>query len=352
MKNNDKNNYKPWGLNQIEEIKLTDIEDFHIGHAEDFKGVTGCTVIICEGRENAVTGVDVRGGLPGTRNTDSLDARNNPNSCNAILLSGGSYFGLNAVGGVEKFLEEKGIGYVVRDILIPSVAGAIIFDLAVGDSKVRPDEHMAYSACQNAYANVPWEDGTIGGGTGASVGKICGMQSVMKGGLGSFCLKKGDLYVGALMVVNAIGDVLDPDTSQIIAGALDKTGSKFVDTEKYIFEHFDENKAEEGNTTIGVIMTNAKLTKAQACKLAAMGQNGLARAIRPVHTMSDGDTLFTMATGEVEASMNLIEVMAVKAVEKAIVSAIKTATSVEGIVCYKDLIKKVQQEKSTFVKVK
>ncbi len=324
----------------VEEIQLSEIKDFLIGHEQDYKGATGCTVIICNKMEHAVTGVDVRGGLPGGRHLDNLDPRNDPDACNAVLISGGSSYGLNAAGGVERFLEDNGIGYQIRDIIIPYVTQAIIFDLCVGDSKSRPDEDMAYKACQNAFLKKPWKDGTIGAGTGATVGKILGLQSAMKGGLGSFCLKKGDLYVGAIMVVNAIGDVIDPSTSEIIAGALNTKKNKFIDTEKYILEHFESENAEKGNTTIGVIITNAKLTKSQASKISSVGHCGMARTIKPVHTMSDGDMLFTMATGEVEASMMLVEVMAVKCIENAILNAVKKAAAIENIICYKDLINK------------
>lgn len=317
----------------VEVVNFSKIPTIKIGHMQNLEAGTGCTVVICEKPQGAVGGVDVRGGAPGTRETDVLKSENTVQNINALLLSGGSAFGLDAAGGVMQFLEEKGIGYDVGVTKVPIVPEAILFDLTFGDYKIRPDKAMAYKACENAFQDVPWEDGNIGAGTGATVGKIRGMKYAMKGGLGSFCYKIGDLYVGAIVAVNAVGDVVDPNTRTIIAGALKDDKRTFLDTENYTMtEKYDApTKITVENTTIGIIVTNAKLTKAQANKLAAMTQDAYARAIRPVHTVSDGDTIFAMATGEVEANMNLIGVMAVKAMEQAIVSGVKSAKTLKGV---------------------
>ena len=318
---------------QVEVVGFSQIPAIKVGHMQNLTAGKGCTVIICAKPEGAVAGVDVRGGAPGTRETDLLRAENTVQNINAIMLSGGSAFGLDAAGGVMQFLEEKGIGYDVGVTKVPIVPQAILFDLAFGDYKIRPDKAMAYQACENAFAGVAWADGNIGAGTGATVGKVRGMKYAMKGGMGSFCYKIGDLYVGAIVAVNAVGDVVDPDTKEIIAGALKDDQQTFLDTENYIMneKYGVPTKITRENTTIGVIVTNAKLTKAQANKLATMAQDGYARAIRPVHTINDGDTIFAMATGEVDANLDLLAVMAVKAMEQAIVSSVKNAETLNGV---------------------
>ena len=316
-----------------ETVSFSQIPAVRVGHMQNLQAGKGCTVIVCEKPEGAVAGVDVRGGAPGTRETDLLRPENTVQRINAIVLSGGSAFGLDAAGGVMRYLEEKGIGYDVGVTRVPIVPQAILFDLAFGDYKVRPDQAMAYQACRNAFDGVAWEDGNTGAGTGATVGKVRGMKHAMKGGLGSFCYKIGDLYVGAIVAVNAVGDVVDPDTQKIIAGALRDDHQTFLDTENYILteKYGAPTKINRENTTIGAIVTNAKLTKAQANKLAAMAQDAYARAIRPVHTLNDGDTIFAMATGDVEANMDLLAVMAVKAMERAIVSGVTHAETLHGV---------------------
>jgi len=318
---------------KVEVVNFSQIPAIKVGNMQNFTAGTGCTVIICEKPQGTVGGADVRGGAPGTRDTDLLRAENTVQNINAVLLSGGSAFGLDAAGGVMKFLEEKGLGYDVGVTKVPIVPEAILFDLTFGDYKIRPDQAMAYQACENAFKNVPWQDGNTGAGTGATVGKIRGMKYAMKSGLGSFCYKVGDLYVGAIVAVNAVGDVVDPTTLKIVAGALQDDQRTFLDTEKYVMteKYGAPTKISVENTTIGVVVTNAKLTKAQANKLAAMTQDAYARVIRPVHTVNDGDTIFTMATGEVETDMNLLGVMAVKAMEQAIVSGVKSAKPSKGL---------------------
>jgi L-aminopeptidase/D-esterase-like protein len=326
--------------NKIKEIDIKTIKEFSIGHAQNEMGLTGCTVILCnfkEGDDEFVSSIDVRGGLPGTRNSDAMNPNNAPACCDAIVLSGGSYFGLSAASGVEMYLEERGVGKEVRGIKIPTVVQAIIFDLAVGDSGCRPDAEMGYQACLNADMQLAWSDGNTGAGIGASVGKLVGMNRAMKGGLGTYCMQIGDLYVGAIIVVNAVGDVVDPETGEIIAGALAENKKEFINSEKMILESFHDAKIDFGNTTIGVVMTNAKISKAEAMKVSSLAQNGLARTIKPAHSMQDGDTIFTVASGDVEADLLMLQIMTVKVVERAIMKAVKAAEGKKGLIGYNDL---------------
>lgn len=321
--------------NLMKEIKLTDIEGIKVGNAQDLDAATGCTVIICE--EGATAGVDVRGGSPGTRETDLLDPQNLVDKAHAVVLSGGSAFGLDAASGVMKYLEERDIGFDVQVTKVPIVLSAVLFDLTVGDYKVRPDFQMGYKACLNA-TDKECANGNIGAGTGATVGKFLGLERAMKGGLGSYAVQVGDLKVGALVAVNALGDIVDPETGEILAGLLDEKGEKLVGTESEMLKAYKERKnLFNGNTTIGLVVTNGKLNKAEANKLASMAHNGYGRAIRPAHTLFDGDTIFTMATGQVEADINVIGFLGAKVMERAIVNAIKAADSAFGIKAYKDL---------------
>lgn len=321
----------------IKKIDISEIKEFSIGHAQDEKGLTGCTVIICNREEGFVSGIDVRGGLPGTRNSDVMSPLNDPDCCDAVLLSGGSYYGMAAASGVETYLEAKGMGAEVRGICIPAVTQAIIFDLALGDHRARPDADMGYRACVDAERNAPWKDGNIGAGMGASVGKLAGMDRAVKGGLGSCCIKIGDLYVGVVIVVNAVGNIVDPYSGEIIAGSRSEDGKGFADIEDIILNDRAKIENDKGNTTIGTVLTNAKLTKGQACRLSSLAHDGLARVIRPVHTMSDGDTIFTIAAGKEDADMLVLEVMTVKAVEYAIASAVRNASGVQGLPAAKDI---------------
>jgi L-aminopeptidase/D-esterase-like protein len=316
----------------MEQVNFTDIGGIRVGHAQNFEAATGCTVILCE--EGAVAGVDVRGGSPGTRETDALNPVNACKSIHAVLLSGGSAFGLDAAGGVMQYLEERGVGRDVKVTKVPIVCGAILFDLKCGDFRIRPDKAMGYEACKNAAAgNFPI--GSIGAGTGATVGKMRGTEFAMKGGIGSFALKTGDLIVGTVIAVNCVGDVYDADAGRIIAGMLGK-GNAVGGTEDYILERSAGKDLFSENTVIGVVATNANLTKAEANKLAAIAQDGIARAVRPAHTVFDGDTIFTMATGKATADFNAVSVLAVRAVEKAIVQAVKSAAPLAGYPAYRD----------------
>jgi len=322
----------------VKEIHFTDIEGIKVGHQQDFEGVTGCTVVLCE--EGATAGVDVRGGAPGTRETDLLNPVNLIENIHGVLLSGGSAFGLDAAAGVMQYLEEKGVGFDVGVTRVPIVVGAVLFDLAVGNPRIRPNKAMGYAACKNA-SNQYCPEGTIGAGTGGTIGKFLGLEYAMKGGLGTYCLQVGELKVGALVAVNSFGDVINPKTGDIIAGALNPDKSSFANTEKSMIEklHHSEKNLFTGNTTIGLVATNGKLTKSQANKIASIAHNGYARTIRPVHTMVDGDTIFAIGTGKVVADIDVIGLLAARVMEEAVIRAIKTATTIAGIKSYQDLIK-------------
>jgi L-aminopeptidase/D-esterase-like protein len=306
---------------------ITDIDGIKVGHAGDLTSATGCTVVICE--NGAIAGVDVRGGAPGTRETDLLNPQNMVDKVHAIYLSGGSAFGLDGASGVMKYLEEKGIGLDVGVTKVPIVPAAVLFDLTIGDFRKRPDFNMGYEACQKACDNN-FMMGNVGAGIGATVGKIFGDRFSMKGGLGTASIKVGQLVVGAIVAVNCLGDVIDPNTGQIIAGALDKSGKGFADTARLLetgnafFGGFGKN------TTIGVVTTNGILSKAEANKVASMSHNGYARTIRPIHTMYDGDTIFCLSTCQVEADVSVVGSLSAEAVSRAVVSAVKSAKPLCG----------------------
>ena len=316
-------------------IRITDIEGIKIGHAENLYAATGCTVILCE--EGAVAGVDVRGGAPGTRETDLLNPTNMIDKIHGLLLTGGSAFGLDAASGVMKYLEEKGVGFDVGVTKVPIVCGAALFDLVIGDHKVRPDKEMGYKACINSNKDEILE-GNVGAGTGATIGKVLGPEYAMKGGLGTYTVKVGELMVGAIVAVNALGDVIDRESGEVIGGVLNEDKTSLRSTEDLMISMYDNRKnLFNGNTTIGAIVTNAKLTKAEANKVASMAHNGFARSIYPVHTMHDGDTIFTLATGKAEADINVVGFLAARVMEKAIVRAIKSSYGMYGFKCYRDL---------------
>ncbi len=272
--------------------------------------------------------MEVRGGSPGTRDTDALNPINNRETVHAVILAGGSSFGLDAAGGVMRFLEERKIGRDVGVTNVPNVCAAILFDLKCGDYKIRPDERMGYTACENAFSNSKWKSGNYGAGTGATIGTSCGIRHDMKGGIGSCAFRHEELYAGAVIAVNCVGDIYDNKAGKIIAGARTANGKGFADSEAAILERY-KNNADffNGNTVLGCIITNAKLTKAQATKLASFGQNGIARTVRPSHTVFDGDTIFALCTGEVAATLDAVGVLACKAVEYAILDAVKSAVS-------------------------
>ena len=320
---------------ELKKIGFEELGEVKIGHAENEQAATGCTVIICE--KGATAGVDVRGGAPGTRETDLLRPENLVDQVHAVLLTGGSAFGLDAAAGIMQFLEEKGIGFDVGVTRVPIVCGAALFDLLTGDFRVRPDKAMGYLACERAAAGNR-ASGSIGAGCGATVGKIKGMERAMKSGLGTYALQIGTLKVGALVAVNCLGDVIDPQQNRKIAGVLDEKKRKLLDTEAIMSEKYDDlTSLFSGNTTIGVIVTNGCFNKAQATKLASMAHNGYARTLRPAHTMYDGDTIFAMSTGTVQADLSVTGFLSALAMERAVVDAVGSATGLHGLKCAKDL---------------
>ncbi len=319
----------------MEEIDFAQIEGLKVGHSQDLVAATGCTVIISE--EGAVAGVDVRGGAPGTRETDILNPVNMIQKIHAVVLAGGSAFGLDAACGVMQYLEERNIGYDARVAKVPLVCSAVLFDLAIGDCSIRPDRAMGYSACLAADVSRS-SQGNIGAGTGATVGKIFGMGRAMKSGLGNFAVKAGELKIGAIVAVNALGDVIDPATGERLAGALNEELNGFADTEEWLIKSCSEKMDFFGrNTTIGVVATNAALTKAEASKVASMAHNGYARTIRPAHSMFDGDTIFTMATGHVKADLTVVGLLAARVVERSVTAAVRNASSLCGLKCHANL---------------
>ena len=296
---------------------LTAIEGITVGHATDATARTGCTVILCPA--DAIAGVDVRGAAPGTRETETLRPGRLVSKAHAVLLTGGSAFGLDAASGVVQYLEEQDIGFPAGPVRVPIVPAAVIFDLAVGDAKVRPDREMGYQACLNA-TDEPVAMGAVGAGTGGTVGKAPGVTP-SQGGVGSACKRlDSGLIVAAIVVVNALGNVVHPDTGEIIAGG--KVNGGFVDITGRLL---DANLVSGTNTTIGVVATNAALSSAETTRVAEMAHDGMARAIRPSHTMFDGDTLFTLATGaHTGSSVNTIGILAAEVVAEAIVNAVRT----------------------------
>jgi L-aminopeptidase/D-esterase-like protein len=319
---------------------ITDVPGFQVGHAQDTKGATGCTVILCP--PGTVGGVDVRGSAAGTRQIDSLQPFHFVDEVHAVLLSGGSAFGLDSSGGVAEFLEEKSIGYQTSAGKVPIVPTAIIYDLGLGEGKVRPDKKMGFQACANAKAG-PVSEGSIGAGTGASVGKLFGIPFATKGGIGTASLlSPSGVIVGALVVVNAFGDVVDPQNRKIIAGARDpKNPDRFVDSAAMIKKGAAMPKWNAGfqNTTLGVIATNVKLSKRQTSKVAQMAQSGLVRTISPIHSTVDGDLVFALSTGEMQEDVNTIGLMAEEALALAVVRAIRSADGLGLLPAHKDLVR-------------
>lgn len=304
---------------------ITDVAGIEVGHFTDSRRPTGCSVVIARG--GAVGGVDVRGAAPGTRETDLLSPTNTVNTVHAVLLSGGSAFGLDAAGGVMRWLDEHGIGLDVGPARVPIVPAAVLFDLMVGDARIRPDAAAGYAACGAASAQSPAE-GNVGAGAGAMVGKVFGHERAMKGGIGTASVRVGDVTVGALVACNALGDVVDPDTGAVIAGARTADGKALLDTRRALLAGHAPIPILAGtNTTIGVVATDAKLTKAQANRLAQVAHDGLARTINPVHTVADGDTLFALATGKAAThpGMMVLATMAAEAVARATVRAVLAA---------------------------
>ena len=320
---------------------ITDVAGLEVGHFTDARRPTGCTVVLCRG--GAVAGVDVRGAAPGTRETELLSPLNAVEQVHAVLLAGGSAFGLDAAGGVMRWLDERGVGVAVGPVRVPIVPAAILFDLWVGDPAIRPDAAAGYAACEAASAAAPAE-GSVGAGAGASVGKLFGIERAMKGGIGSASITVDGITVAALVAVNAIGDVVDPASGALVAGARSADGSALHDTMAALRrgELPPQLLTVGGATTIGVVATDAVLTKAQAGKLAQMAHDGLARSIHPVHTMTDGDTLFALATGASgkAAHPTLLGALAAEVTAQAVLRGVTQASGLPGLPAARDLARR------------
>jgi len=318
------------------EIPVTAIENIRIGQVENAEAATGCTVFICP--EGMRAGLDVRGGGPAARESQLLNPLMSAQVIHAIVLAGGSAYGLGTANGVMTYLEERGIGFDVGVTKVPLVAQSDIFDLTVGDTFVRPDAGMGYEAADLALNSPNYRDGNYGAGCGATVGKAAGMDYCMKTGIGSYALQLGELKIGAVVVLNALGDVFDWKTGRQVAGLLTEDRKALRSTSDLMKASTQvvENKF-TGNTTLAVVMTNAYFEKAQLCKIAGMAHDGYARSIRPVHTSADGDSIYAVSLGNVQADQDLIGSLAAEVVSEAILRAVTQAESAYGYPAARDL---------------
>lgn len=320
----------------MKEIPVTGIESVSIGQTENAEAGTGCTVFIC--KEGMAAGLDIRGGGPASRESGLLEPLASAEKIHGVVLAGGSAFGLCAANGVLDYLESKGIGFDTGVAKVPLVAQSDLFDLAVGDPAVRPDEKMGYEAARLALESPNYKDGSYGAGCGATVGKIAGMDTCMKSGIGSFAVQIGELKIGAVAAVNALGDIFDWRTGEKIAGFLTEDKKEFRDTTSYMAQSIavKENKF-AGNTTLGIIITNGSFRKAQLCKIAGMAHDGYARCIRPVHTSVDGDSIYAVSAGNVEADLDLTGILAADIMSEAIRRAVLSVDGAYGFPTAKDL---------------
>lgn len=318
----------------MKEIKISEIEGFRIGHEESENKDTGCTAIICE--KGAFAGVDVRGGGPASRETDLLRPENMVQQIHCVMLSGGSAYGLASADGAMAYLEEKGVGFDVDVAVVPIVCGASLFDLTVGDPKVRPDKEMGYKACVNSEKNNP-EEGNKGAGAGATIGKYLGLKRRMKSGLGMYAVSIGDVKIGAIVAVNALGDVRDVDTGKPLGGILSEDGQSLDSTLRIMEKEIGKGRnVFLENTTLGCIITNGKLNKDQANKMAQIAHTGLARVINPVHTSADGDTIFVMSTGEKDVNADALSAISADVLARAINRAVMKAEPAFGLKASRD----------------
>ena len=315
-------------MSDWKEISIHEIKNVRIGHAQDEKHATGCSVIICP--KGAVCGVDVRGGGPASRETELLNPLMSNKGIHGLLLGGGSAYGLDAASGIMQYLEEHKIGLKVGDQLVPIVVGSCIFDLACGDGNVRPDKNMGYLACVDSEANIE-RNGNVGGGMGATVGKLHGTATSMKSGLGCYAVQVGRLQVGAIVIVNAIGDVYEMDSKNQLAGLLNKNKDKMLDSEVEAVKLLQLASMLSLNTTIAAIITNADLDKAEMNKVAAMASNGIARTIRPVNTSMDGDSVYALCTGKVKSCADVVGTLAAHVLGKAINKAVLETDEMYGL---------------------
>ena len=321
---------------ELKEINVLDIQPLRIGQVENTEAATGMTVLISD--EGMRAGLDVRGGGPASRDSQLLNPLMAAQVIHAVVLSGGSAYGLGAANGVMKYLEEKDIGFDTGVAKVPLVAQSDIFDLSVGSSKVRPDSEMGYAAAKAAFETPNYRDGNYGAGCGASVGKAGGMETAVKTGVGSYAVQIGELKVGAIVVLNALGDIFDWKTGRQIAGLLSQDKSELVSTMEVLCRSIEvvDNKF-TGNTTISVIITNAHFEKAQLCKIAGMGHDGYARSINPVHTSADGDSIYAVSVGEVAADQDLVGALGAQVLSEAIIRAVSSADSAYGLPSAKEL---------------
>ena len=320
----------------MREIPITKIESIHIGQAENKEGGTGCTVVISE--KGMAAGLDVKGGGPASRESELLKPLAAAKEIHAVVLGGGSAFGLGAANGVMEYLETHDIGYDVGITKVPLVVQSDLFDLTVGDPFCRPDPAMGYEAARRAMEEPNYKDGNFGAGCGATVGKFGGMETCMKTGIGSYALELGPLQVGAIVALNALGDIYDWKNGKKIAGLLAPDKKSFRSTVELMKESIQkvENKF-TGNTTLGIIITNASFDKPQLCKIASMSHQGYARSIRPVHTSADGDSIYAISTGKIEADQDLVGTLAAEVMSEAIIRAVNNADSAYGYPAAKDL---------------
>ncbi len=313
----------------MKEISVIDIEKIRIGQVEDMEAGTGCTAFICE--EGMRAGLDVRGGGPASRDSQLLNPLMAAQVIHGILLSGGSAFGLGAANGVMQYLEEKDIGFDVGVTKVPLVVQSDLFDLTVADTFTRPDAQMGYEAARLAIEDPNYLDGNYGAGCGAAVGKICGMERCMKTGIGSYALQSGEFKIGAVVALNALGDVFDWKTGKQIAGLLNEEKTALCSTSDVMKASIDvvENRF-VGNTTLGVVITNAHFEKAQLCKIAGMAHDGFARSIRPVHTSADGDSIYAVSAGDAAVDQDVAGILAAEVISEAISRAVYSAESAYG----------------------
>ena len=320
----------------MNEISIRDVCPVRIGQTENAEAGTGCTVLVCA--QGMAAGLDVRGGGPTSRESELLKPLAAAQVIHAVVLAGGSAFGLGAADGVMRLLEERGIGFDVGVTRVPLVVQSDLFDLTVGDPSVRPDAEMGYTAAALALDAPNYRDGNYGAGCGATVGKACGMARCMKSGIGSFALELGPLRIGALAAVNALGDVFDWRSGRQLAGLLSPDGKRLASSSEAMRASIRavENRFVE-NTTLGVVLTNAAFSKAQLCKIAGMAHDGYARSIRPVHTSADGDSIYAVSAGTVDADQDLVGAMAAEVMSEAIARAVLSARSAYGFPSASDL---------------
>lgn len=321
-------------MGSLKEIDITEIEGIRIGNAQNYTAGTGVTVILAP--KGMAAGVDIRGGGPASRETPLLDPVADAQAIHAVVLSGGSAFGLECSCGVMEYLEKKGIGFDTGFAKVPLVCQSCIFDLGAGSSTVRPDKAMGIEACKDAYENNKPKSGCIGAGTGATVGKILGAERCMKSGLGIYAVQLGELKVGAVVALNAFGDIFDTQGRKI-AGLLNEDGTGFASTEEEMYKSIRPKQQFNTNTTIGAVITNGKFDKTRLKKIAAMTHNGYARSINPVHTMADGDSIYALSTGNIEADLNTVGTLSARVMSLAIEKAVKSARPMYGLKSFADV---------------